>query len=86
MKIKPEHYDYMLTAMREAAKVSNISEQYFIDNKIGKDFAKRYRWDLVYRARLGFWICANIYPYANDDHIDTALRSIILQLKQENLV
>jgi hypothetical protein len=43
--------------------------------------AKRWRWDLLWRAkRVGFlpdrFIEDTIYSYANDDHIDTALRHI----------
>lgn len=38
---------------------------------------KRYRWDLSYRAGLTPWFCSEVYGYANDDHIDTALRSIV---------
>lgn len=43
---------------------------------------KRYRWDLCYHAGLTPWICDTIYPYANDTHIDTALRAIVAPLKR----
>ena len=36
--------------------------------------AKRFRWDMVYRARVD--VCALYGKGLNDDHIDTALRAI----------
>lgn len=72
MKIRPDHVEYMRArvapldtpAAREAYKAAGASH-------------KRYRWDLSYAARLTPWVCAEIYPYANDDHLDTALRAIV---------
>ena len=43
---------------------------------------RRFRWDLSYRARLTPWICANVYSYADDTHIDTALRAIVAPLTE----
>lgn len=48
-----------------------------------KDLDKRYRWDLLYRSGLkigdgvGVNGDINLYAYLNDEHIDTALRSIV---------
>ena len=39
---------------------------------------KRFRWDLLYMAVGSEWVCENLYPYLNDDHIDTALRNIVI--------
>jgi len=41
---------------------------------------KRYRWDLLWAAGLTRWVCDHIYPYANDDHIDTVLRRAVPEL------
>ena len=44
---------------------------------------KRYRWDMLYLTGLkigdgaGMRGDVNVYAYANDDHIDTALRAIM---------
>ena len=35
----------------------------------------RLRWDCARAAGLISWLCDNVYSYANDDHIDTALRA-----------
>ena len=40
----------------------------------------RFRWDLLYAAKLSPWISANLYHYLNDNHIDTALRNILKEL------
>lgn len=45
---------------------------------------KRYRWDLTYAAGLTPWICDTLYPYCNDDHIDTALRRIVPPLDRSS--
>lgn len=41
-----------------------------------KDINKRFRWDMVYLAKLSPWICDNLYLYLDDTHIDTALRHV----------
>ena len=40
----------------------------------------RYRWDCLWTSKQSRWVCDNLYPYINDDHIDTALRRIIPNL------
>lgn len=45
-----------------------------------KDVEKRLRWDCFYSAGLTRFACDNIYQYADDTHIDTALRTILKQL------
>lgn len=73
----------MLAAMREAqAARPTETRDYYARMGVGKDTAKRHRWDLCYAARLSPWICANIYSYADDTHIDTALRSIVSELER----
>lgn len=83
MKIKPEHYK----VMKDAIDSLLASHPHLVDDyKYGRfhnstkvtDLNKRFRWDLL-------WICCAggnfipdvIYPYANDTHIDTALRNIV---------
>ena len=44
-----------------------------------KDFDKRVRWDVIYRAVPSAWICDNIYAYADDSHLDTALKRIMAE-------
>ena len=41
---------------------------------------KRFQWDMVRQAGLITWLCDNIYPYANDDHIQTVLKQYFSKL------
>lgn len=71
MKIKKEHIDYMKHAICADSKAPTLAE--YTQKGLS---AKRWRWDLLYRAKISAWISDNIYPYADDTHIDTALRHI----------
>lgn len=54
-----------------------------------KDWDKRYRWDVFHAIGRALnphgpgtkWCCDELYPYLNDDHIDSALRSIVPPLE-----
>lgn len=70
MKITQEHYQHL------SAQISPLNTAELRAAYEGLS-AKRYRWDLLYRAGLSTWICDNLYPYLDDTHIDTALRSIV---------
>ena len=53
--------------------------------ELGKDKAKRLRWDLFYasRVRIGDGVGidgdVNLYAYMNDSHIDTVLKAYVLE-------
>jgi hypothetical protein len=71
MKIKPEHVAHMKAAILANAHAPTLPS--YLARGLTE---KRWRWDLLWQAGLSRWISDNIYPYANDDHIDTALRHI----------
>ncbi len=82
MKIKPEHYSHMLDAIREvASRVDPVQyrAQIVAEGK-ARDPDKRVRWDYAYAAKLSRFFCDSVYDYANDTHIDTALRSIMAEI------
>jgi hypothetical protein len=72
MKMTPWHYKHFSEAitaidspeLRAAYKAEGLS-------------LKRYQWDVTYKAGLTAYICETLYPYLNDDHIQTALNKII---------
>jgi len=78
MKITLDHYMHIARSLnnirpfllqaRIAYKKSGLSD-------------KRFHWDMVRHAGLITWLCDNIYPYANDDHINTALRRYFSDLQ-----
>ena len=86
MKITTEHYNYMRDTIK--AKIAKFPEGTVAQHRERlkamphvNDVEKRLRWDLLYAAGLGgIWVCEVVYPYANDDHIDTALRQIMKDL------
>lgn len=89
MKITAEHREHMKQAMQarlasyppesHTAYLESIQK----DPRV-KDWEKRYRWDLCYAAGLTPWICETLYSYANDSHIDTALKAIMKEISGES--
>ena len=80
MKITPEHYAHMKTAIAPFASVIDAMRADILATGKAKDPEKRLRWDLTYKADLTKWICANLYSYADDSHIDTVLKKIVSEL------
>jgi hypothetical protein len=80
VKILPEHIAHMRAAM-EPLDTPERRAIYIAGNypNAGRtqNVAMRYRWDLLYAAGLSSWGCSTVYPYANDEHIDTAMRHIL---------
>ncbi len=72
MKIKPEHIEVMFHAIGNASKAPTRATY----RELGLS-AMRWRWDVARSAGLTPFFCKEIYQYANDNHIDTALRSIL---------
>lgn len=78
MKIKPEHFEYIKAAIAnlDPEKVAAHKEALKGDSRV-RDLDKRFRWDCLHATVPSRWVCDNLYPYMNDDHIDTALRKIV---------
>lgn len=80
MKIKTQHYDHMMNTIRDFMEkncqaINDHMEELKDDQRV-KDHGKRLRWDIANASGLIPWFCSDLYPYMNDDHIDTALRHI----------
>lgn len=81
MKIKPAHYAYMKAAIGKFSTAwVDAHRAAIVREGKARDVAMRLRWDVSYHAGLTPWICDNVYSYADDSHIDTALRSIMREL------
>ena len=78
MKIEKPHYDRMRDAVFSVLPCMPTAQEY-VDQGIGKDPGIRHRWDALYKAGLGTFLHENVYPYADDSHIDTALRAIVAE-------
>lgn len=84
MKIKPEHYNYILNAIKPLAKHIQGHREALKQDKRVKDLEKRLRWDLFWAAKLSTWTSDNLYCYLNDNHIDTALKNIVAEIEVLN--
>lgn len=61
-----------------APKLAAYRKALETDNRV-KDVNKRYRWDILFAVPSSRRnpIMNRLYAYANDEHIDTALRAIV---------
>lgn len=81
LAIKPEHY----WELREKIEPWDTPERraLYIDGNFPKsantkNVAMRYRWDLMYSVPgLNQWTCDALYPYLDDEQIDSAMRHIL---------
>jgi hypothetical protein len=80
MKIKPEHYATLRDRMAAIPRDTIAAHHDALGDKATP---KRMRWDILWATKSSRWICDNIYPYANDVHLDTALRSIMRELNMK---
>lgn len=82
MKIRPEHYEVMRLAIQRITPDmrAHVAAKAATDPRV-KDLAKRIRWDLLWLTGLTKWLCDTVCPYADDTHVDTALRAIVKELE-----
>ncbi len=84
MKIKPEHYAVLETAVKQVLEANpQVTLEAYSQAGLSP---MRFRWDALWAARkrsgitigttLGSPGCLPLYDYLNDEHIDTALRKI----------
>ena len=71
MKITVKDYLWMEQRMRPYHSAQLLAEY----RRLGLS-EKRYRWDVARQAGLIGFFCDTVYQYADDSHIDTALRKI----------
>jgi len=81
LKIKPEHIEHMRVEIEKLlADFPDLPARYesgnFIRSKNVRDLQCRFCFDLMHMAGLTPFVCREIYPYANDDHMYSALKTI----------
>lgn len=82
MKVSPEHYAHLREKFREYIAAQTGTDKPTHEAQwiaVGMS-PRRYRWDIARAANLIPYICNTLYRYANDTHIDTALRGIVREL------
>ena len=84
MKIKEEHFN-LIQEKFFVHRVDIIKHKEFLKSDANprppKNLNKRLGWDIFTMLFGSQWLCDNLYPYLNDEHIDTALGKIINSLK-----
>jgi hypothetical protein len=85
MKIKPEHLAHMRSAidsiiLRNPDILARYRAGDFPRAEQCKDKQTRFNFDLFYAAIPSAWVCRELYPYCDDSHIASALRSICPKL------
>lgn len=84
MKITPEDYQELKTLLAPFVSKLAAHREILKQDKRVKDLEMRLRWDL-YSAAVpstseGYDWQRRVYTYANDEHIDTALRRAMAEL------
>lgn len=82
MKIKSEHFEIIKSAIASIDRDKIAAHRLILAADIRvKDLEKRLRWDVLYATKLATWLCDNVYPYADDNNVDTAIRKIFKDLQ-----
>lgn len=79
LKIKPEHYEILKNAFIDLGKkmdLPHVKDQYM---KTGHT-ELRFRWDMFWYIKMSGWVCRELYPYLDDDNIDSALVKIFKEI------
>jgi hypothetical protein len=79
MKIKIEHYNTLKNAIAPLKEHFERHRENIIKEGKSKNIEMRLRWDAFHAAKYG-GILSDLYAYANDEHIDTALKKIMLEI------
>lgn len=90
MKVKPEHFAQLVALLRVGVTRIPAPALYDVRDPSVKaahlivDPARRYRWDALWAADgapVREWTSA-VYEYANDTHIDTALKAALVEVSK----
>jgi hypothetical protein len=88
MKMSAALYANLVRYVAESKRVApDATPDYYATEGIGKDTAKRHRWDAMRRGAIALgendaaWLSREVYPAGlNDNHIDTALRRAVAEV------
>ena len=81
MKIRQEHLAVLKSAIDSClAKYPDVQAEYesgdFARSDKVKDIQRRFCFDIMHGAGLTKFVCDELYPYMNDDHLYTALKTV----------
>lgn len=79
--MKQEHFEIIKNTFRDNLNKIKMHRNWLrLLNNSPKNLERRLRWDILIMTLGSKWLCDNLYSYLNDDHIDTALQNIMLQI------
>jgi hypothetical protein len=78
LKMTPEHQARIQEAIKPLDTPANRAG--YVASNLSD---LRYHWDLLRAAGLIPFVCSELYPYLNDDHIGSAMRHLVQPLSQE---
>lgn len=84
MKITSAHFDQLKQHIEAVLAMHNPRGELVAAYERGEfaradkvqDIQKRFCFDVLFAAGINRWVCDELYPYLNDGHIYTALKSI----------
>tara|TARA_B110000908_G_scaffold167203_1_gene219724 strand:+ start:2732 stop:3001 length:270 start_codon:yes stop_codon:yes gene_type:complete len=87
MKITRAHYNYLKAEIDKVlGNYPNLIAEYeagqFPRSDKVKDLQKRFCYDVMKGAGLSKFVCNELYIYLNDNHIYTALKSIVPTIRR----
>jgi hypothetical protein len=84
MKMTAEHYDFLKAALSHVRRdlVKKHYANLTLEPKV-YNVERRLRFDILYSCMRSNMVCDMFYPYLNDDHIDTAVKAALKELKVE---
>lgn len=79
MKIKPEHFEKLVSGLAQ------IKPEIAIPEYKAKNLSEaRWKWDAFWASKIdgnsNAWQCKTLYPYLNDTHLETALNAAFRKL------
>lgn len=88
LKIKPDHLEYVRNEClkvldRNPNAIENYENGRFVRSDAVKDLQKRFSFDVLDAAGLTKFICETLYPYMNDDHLYSALKSFMPKVEKK---
>lgn len=79
IKMTVEHYEVLKNMFVDLNKKMDLRHVHNRYKQAGHS-ELRFRWDMFWYLKNSGWVCRELYPYLDDDHIDSAIRKIFEEI------